>query len=211
MFTALILPTLRLPDEKPPANLTDFSALAARRADPPLQVPGALPARTPKSQQCRHADSSVYPYMETNVNATSMQYSQEDIPTKKSIRSIAKHGKDTPFRHHTVIQEYIASLVNRNGYNNLVSYNTSVESAEKIGNEWKLVLRREEDGQDVWWEEWFDAVVVASGHFNVPYIPAIKGLEEFERQRPGSVKHSKMFRGRDAYQDKVQRKNPLLE
>jgi hypothetical protein len=131
-----------------------------------------------------------------------MSFSQETIPTQRSPLSIAKHGNDTPFRHHSVIQKYIASLVNRNGYDELVSYDTTVERAEKIGEEWRLVLRKEEESEDVWWEEWFDAVIVASGHYNVPYIPNISGLEELEKRYPGSVKHSKMFRGREAYRGK---------
>ena len=53
------------------------------------------------------------------------------------------------------------------------------------------------------WEERFDAIVVASGHYSVPYIPRIDGLEAFERAQPGSVKHSKMFRGRNEFRGKV--------
>ena len=104
-----------------------------------------------------------------------------------------------------MIRNYIESLVSRNGYDELVSYNTSVELAEKVGNKWRLVLRRDGDvrAEDEWWEEWFDAIVVASGHFNVPYIPKIEGLAAFEQSRPGSVKHSKMFRGRDTSRGKV--------
>lgn len=134
-----------------------------------------------------------------------MSFSQEAIPEQRSQLSISKHGDDTPFRSHAVIRKYVESLVHRNGYEKLVSYNTTVELAEKVGNEWRLVLRKEGDvrGEDEWWEEWFDAVVVASGHFNVPYIPKIDGLDALERARPGSVKHSKMFRGRDAYRGKV--------
>jgi cation diffusion facilitator CzcD-associated flavoprotein CzcO len=37
----------------------------------------------------------------------------------------------------------------------------------------------------------------------VPYIPGIPGLEETERNRPGTVIHSKHFRGRDMYENKV--------
>jgi len=130
-----------------------------------------------------------------------MSFSQEPVPEGATQLSISKHGKDTPFRHHSIIRKYIESLVNRNGYEKLVSYNTTVELAEKVGNEWRMVLRKDGDvwGEDEWWEEQFDAVVVAGGHYNVPYIPHIKGLADFERTRPGSVKHSKMFRGRDAY------------
>lgn len=113
------------------------------------------------------------------------------------------HGDDTPFRHWTVMREYVAGLFGRNGYGGLVEYGVSVERAVKDGEEWVLTVRREDDEKDVWSEERFDAVVVASGHFNVPWIPAIEGLEEFERARTGSVLHSKMFRGRDAFGGKV--------
>jgi hypothetical protein len=135
-----------------------------------------------------------------------MSFSQEPISSERSDVSIAKHGEDTPFRHHSVIRKYVESLVNRNGYSQMVSYNTTVELAEKVGSEWRLVLRgsRETDSEDEWWEERFDALVVAGGHYSVPYIPKIEGLEAFERARPGSVKHSKMFRGRDAYKGKVE-------
>lgn len=147
----------------------------------------------------------MYPYLETNVANLSMSFSQEPIEGVRSPLSVSKHGDDTPFRHHKIINEYISSLVHRNGYQKLVSYNTTVELAEKVGNEWRLVLRKDGDvdGEDEWWEERFDAVVVASGHYTVPYIPKIDGLQELELDRAGSVKHTKMFRGRHLYKDKV--------
>jgi hypothetical protein len=170
----------------------------------PIAIPSKLPTSVAKSLQPRYAESSVYPYLETNVDSIPMSFTQESIPVVVSQLSVSKHGKDTPFRHHAVVRKFVESLVRRNGYENLVSYNTTVELAEKIGNEWRLVLRKEnsQDSQDEWWEERFDAICVASGHFNVPYIPAIKGLAEFEQGHPGSVKHSKMFRGREAYRGK---------
>ncbi|KAF1922408.1 FAD/NAD(P)-binding domain-containing protein [Didymella exigua CBS 183.55] len=195
-----------LEDKSPPPNLLpeDLEALANRTGDLPLQTPPELPARQPKVTQARYAESSVYPYLETNVDSLAMSFSQEAIPEQRSQLSVSKHGDDTPFRTHAVIRGYVESLVQRNGYEKLVAYNTSVELAEKVGNEWRLVLRKDGNvrGEDEWWEEWFDAVVAASGHFNVPYIPRIEGLAALERKHPGSVKHSKMFRGRDAYQAK---------
>lgn len=183
----------------------DLDALANRTGDLPLKTPSKLPARQAKINQARHAETSVYPYLETNVDSIAMSFSQEAIPEQRSQLTISKHGNDSPFRSHTVIRSYIESLVSRNGYERFVSYNTSVELAEKVGSKWRLVLRRDGDvrAEDEWWEEWFDAVVVACGHFNVPYIPKIEGLAAFERSRPGSVKHSKMFRGRDSYRGKV--------
>jgi cation diffusion facilitator CzcD-associated flavoprotein CzcO len=145
----------------------------------------------------------VYPYLETNVDDVPMAFSKEPVPVQRSSLSISKHGEDTPFRHHSVMREYIAGLVNRNGYEQLVSYNTAVELAQKVDDEWRLVLRSDGATEDEWWEERFDAVIVASGHYSVPYIPKIQGLTEFEKSRPGSVKHSKMYRGRETYRGKV--------
>lgn len=137
----------------------------------------------------------------------------ESIPDERSAWSIAMHGADTPFRHWEVLKRYVAGLFDRDGYGALVTYGTCVERMVKDGAEWVLTLRKEsplpagEEDDDVveeeWWTERFDGVVVASGHFNVPWVPPVPGLDEWERARPGSVLHSKLFRGRDAFQGKV--------
>jgi cation diffusion facilitator CzcD-associated flavoprotein CzcO len=145
----------------------------------------------------------VYPYLETNIDDLPMQFHQEPIPEERSDHSIALHGPKTPFRHWDVIRRYVKSLVERRGYEDLVSYRTTVEQVEKVGTEWKVTLRKDGKESDYWWTEWFDAVVVASGHFWVPYVPSIEGLEAFEKARPSSVVHSKHFRGREIFKGKV--------
>lgn len=156
----------------------------------------------------------------------------ESIPDERSAWSVAMHGPDTPFRHWEVLRRYVAGLFGRDGYGGLVAYETCVERIVKEAGsgEWVLTLRREVtptaakaaaaeeggggkegggmvdeegEGEEEWWTERFDGVVVASGHFNVPWVPPVEGLEEFERARPGSVLHSKMYRGRDAFKGKV--------
>ncbi|KAM7192741.1 dimethylaniline monooxygenase [Rhypophila sp. PSN 637] len=189
-------------DSTRPPPISNLCALADRTADPPVPIPEKLPAQTSKADQPRFTESSVYPYLETNVDALAMEFSQEPFPDQKSDRSIAVHGQDTPFRHWELVRQYIESLVTRNGYQDFISYNTTVEKVAKVGAEWKVTLRKEGQKTDYWWVEWFDAVVVASGHYWVPYIPAIEGLAEMEKLRPGSVIHSKHFRGRDLYKDK---------
>lgn len=180
-----------------------MKGLAERTADSPIKIPQQLPAYTPKCEQPRFTESSVYPYLETNIESLPMQFSQEPIPDEKSQRSIDFHGPDTPFRHWDVMRRYIASLTERNGYEDHISYSTTVEKAEKVTGEWKLTLRKDGSERDYWWTENFDAVIVASGHYSVPYIPHIKGLDQLQKLRPGSVIHSKHFRGRDLYKGKV--------
>lgn len=193
--------------------MVDFEGLAARTADAPLEIPSELPCRTPATSQDRFTDSPVYPGLETNVDAGVMSYSQEPIPTIRSQWSIDRHGPETPFRHHSVIRGYVEDLFTKKGHHGLVQYNTTVERAVKNpkDNKWALTIRRRElhDGvpSDYWWTETFDAVVVASGHYAVPYIPAIPGLEEFSTLYPGSVEHTKHYRGPEKYRGKVFNQN----
>ncbi|KAK1707127.1 hypothetical protein CaCOL14_011843 [Colletotrichum acutatum] len=200
-----------LGEKKPPPLIQpdELNLLSARKADPQLPaIPPNLPAQLPKSPSPRYSESTVYPYLETNVDFVPMQYTQEPFPAQQSEHSRSIHGEDTPFRHWSLVQDYVRSLVDRRGYGDFISYNTTVERAEKVhaengsGEEWKLTLRKDGENTDYWWEERFDAVIVASGHYSVPYIPSIDGLSEFARDRLGSVIHSKHFRGRDAFKGK---------
>ncbi|KAJ5614478.1 hypothetical protein N7528_008132 [Penicillium herquei] len=194
-------------EDEPPRQL-DFDGMADRTTDAPLEIPSELPCRTPAVTQDRYTDSPVYPGLETNVDAGVMSYSQEPIPTIRSQWSIDRHGPETPFRHHTVIRQYIEDLITKKGYTDLVEYNTTVERAVKDAKtqKWVLTIRRREiqNGKpsDYWWVETFDALVVASGHYAVPYIPAIPGLKEFAARYPLSVEHTKHYRGPETYRGK---------
>ncbi|KAE8351240.1 hypothetical protein BDV28DRAFT_162479 [Aspergillus coremiiformis] len=184
----------------------DIDKLSVRTADGPVAIPANLPRYVPALSQHRYRDSHVYPSLHANVDASVMEYSQEPIPRIRSEWSVSVHGPDTPFRHHTVIRQYIEDLLNRNGYQDLVEYNTTVERAEKDTKtgKWILTLRRasQPGGFDYWWTETFDALVVASGHYAVPYVPAIKGLKEFAKKYPASVEHTKQYRGPERYRGK---------
>lgn len=197
-----------------PAKLSDFDRLANRTADAPVEPPKRLPGYAPRCRQQRFADTSVYPTLEANIDASVMEFSQEPIPEIKTQNSVQLHGPNTPFRHHTVIREYLENLLNRNGYQDLVEYNTTVERVEKIkaSNEWKLTLRKSGPlgNFDYWWTEHFDAVVVASGHYFVPYIPQIDGLEQWARNYPESIEHTKGYRGPQKYRGKVCYVEPFL-
>ncbi len=188
-------------------KITDFVAIAQRTADKPLKIPSNLPVNTKSSSENRHSETSVYPLLETNVDAAVMEFSREPIAEVRSQLSIKRHGPDTPFRHHSVVQKYVEGLLNRNGYQDLVEYNTTVEKAEKVtaAGPWRLTLRRSGAGNegDYWWSEDFDAVIVANGHFTVPFIPEVEGLAAFSAKYPGSVEHSKGYRGPTKYRGKV--------
>ncbi|KAF9893540.1 hypothetical protein FE257_010852 [Aspergillus nanangensis] len=197
-------------DEGEPPSLGDLDALSSRAVDKPVPIPDTLPGVAPRLQAHRFSDTPVYPALEANIDASIMQFSQERIPEIRSQRSIDTHGPDTPFRHHTVISKYIEGLVNRRGYNNLVEFNTTVENVKKNSNpsspqkRWTLTLRQHHPGRehDFWWQEEFDAVIVATGHYSVPYIPKIPGLKEFAAAHPDRIEHTKGFRDPEKYRGK---------
>lgn len=185
----------------------DLETLAGRQyADKPVVPPSTLPSVQPAVKQHRFIESSIYPYLETNIAADVISYSQEPIPDVRSELGISRNGVDTPFRPYKTIKIWVADMVERDGYSELVSYNTTVELAEKNeeSGKWTLYLRKslEGTGQDYWWTETFDAVVVATGHYMVPWIPSIPGLQEFSDASSGAVIHSKAYRDKELYRNK---------
>lgn len=212
LFIVFLTWKSRIYDEDKPSQLDDLDALSNRSADQPIPIPENLPCTAPRLQKHRFMDTPVYPTLETNIDASIMEFSQEPIPVIRSEKSIKQHGPDTPFRHHSVISKYIEGLVSRNGYGDLAEFNTTVERAKRNntapadgGKRWTLTLRQNSPSQqdDFWWQEEFDAVIVASGHYSVPYVPHIKGLKEFVATYPGSVEHTKEFRDPEKYRGKV--------
>lgn len=135
-----------------------------------------------------------------------MSFSQEPFPAERTALNISRHGADSPFRHWKVVGKWVESLFDRKGYNDLVSYSSSVELIQKdeTTGKWKVTIRQalENGTHDKWWTESFDAIVVASGHYFVPWIPAIPGLKDLERNFPGTVDHSKAWRGPEKYRSK---------
>lgn len=187
-------------DQPGTAHQLPIRALSTRSADQPIAIPKEFPTWTTKSTAYRFAETSIYPTLETNIAAQAMEFSQEPIPDIKSELSVQRHGEDTPFRHHSVIQEYIESIADP--FESLIRYNTTVERIEKKADKWQITLREGDSLRDYWSVESFDAVIVASGHYTVPFVPHIEGLAEFAERYPGSVEHTKSFRGPEKYRGK---------
>lgn len=188
-------------------ELPDIQALTSRTADKPLPLPSSVPSITPASTQYRFSDTSIYPDLTTNINVKCMSFSQEPMSEVLSDWTRKYHGDDSPFRHWKVVKDYISNLLDRHNYNSLVSYNTTVELVSRnlpdSPQKWTLTLRKAISAtEDKWWTEMFDAVVVANGHYTVPYLPPIPGLDAYAKKFPSKVTHSKSFRSPKDYINK---------
>ncbi|KAI1472353.1 FAD/NAD(P)-binding domain-containing protein [Daldinia caldariorum] len=168
--------------------------------DPPLEIPKDLPQTTPPNQQERFSKTPIYNSLTTNVPDVAMCFSDRRFA----------YG---PFPPHHVPKQYVESYFSAHRTDSLLSLNTTVEDVTKLRPDpedvlglerWKLTLRRYDPARrvDVWWEEEFDAVILANGHYSVPYTPPVKGLEAYMRAYPGRVSHSKSYRSPLAFAGK---------
>ncbi|KAK0668181.1 putative monooxygenase [Cercophora samala] len=191
----------------PPA-IPSLPLLLSGKADLAAPVPEQFPTETPKSEavnshQLRFSDSAQHEHLHSNIHPDIMCYTEEPLPPTLSERSVQKYGSHTPFRHREVIRTWIEDIFTRGGHDRYLSLNTTVERAEKVSGEWVLTLREDGRGdKDYWWQERFDGLVVASGHYNVPWIPETEGLVEFDKRWPGKIQHSKHFRRGEKYKGK---------
>ncbi|KAI1078742.1 thiol-specific monooxygenase [Whalleya microplaca] len=182
--------------------------LITQCADLPIHIPDRVPCETKSSEsnsyRNRFSDTAVHATLHSNLSPTTMSFTQEPLPDTISEQTLKQYGVGTPFRHREVIREWVEQIFRRGGHDKLISFNTTVERAEKQENNWVLTLRKDipGEGKDYWWQEEFDAMIVASGRYNVPYIPQIPGLVEYEDKYPGSIRHSKHFRGVEEFKDK---------
>ncbi len=196
--------------------MTSVRALVDQKADLPVSPPPQLPALTAQrpevnNKEHRYSYTPVYPGMQSNIDARIMAYTKEPFPVfRDPITNEVIDGQ--AFRDSEVIREWVESLVDRKGYRHKVEYNTTVELAEKEGSKWILTLRKSLPGgqHDYWWQEKFDAVVVAGGHYHIPRFSPVRGLADFAETHPGVVEHSKMYRGPEKYRGKVSFETTLI-
>ncbi|KAF2658833.1 putative dimethylaniline monooxygenase [Lophiostoma macrostomum CBS 122681] len=162
--------------------------------DPPLKTPARLPTTTPPSPQYRYDRTPIYADLTTNVPAIAMSFSDRPFA----------YG---PFVPHWIPKQYIENYFSFHQADKHLSLNTTVEDVSRIVGKnkgeykWKLKLRRYDPIQHVddWWEETFDAVIIANGHYSVPIVPQVPGLNEYMKKYPGRVVHSKSYRTSESY------------
>ncbi|EFQ30641.1 hypothetical protein CGRA01v4_12657 [Colletotrichum graminicola] len=156
--------------------------------DPAVEIPGELPLVKPHNQQERYSQTPIYHSLTTNVPDIAMSFSDAKFA----------YG---PFVPHWIPRQYIENYFSLHKTDSVLVLNTTVEDVTRVTTkdrpeQWRLTLRKFDAARnvDVWWQEVFDAVVLANGHYSVPYVPYVKGLDEYIKKFPGRVVHSKIYR-----------------
>ncbi|KAL2808964.1 hypothetical protein BJX63DRAFT_435594 [Aspergillus granulosus] len=170
-------------------------------------IPDTLPAFTEPVAEDLTARTGIHDALDSNVGSKVMAFTYADFPEINSAISVRQLGRANPTRPYRVVAGYLEDILRP--YLDLVSFSTTVERVEKISQngKWRITARQRghflrNQPAEYWWSEDFDAVVVASGHYNVPLIPEIEGLAEAFSDHPGVFEHSKSFRHANDYVDK---------
>lgn len=168
-------------------------------------IPKKLPQFAFPSPEDTTARTGIYDTLDSNVGSKAMAFTHKPFPKINSALSVKQFGHSNPTHPFRVITGYLEDLFN--DYHHLASFNTTVEKVKKQDRKWILTLRqsghvRDGKSKDYWWQEEFDAVIVASGHYSVPLVPDIPGLEVAFAAYPTRFEHSKAYRAQNDYVDK---------
>ncbi|KAG7661697.1 uncharacterized protein J8A68_004755 [[Candida] subhashii] len=165
------------------STITDSSIIPIPSESPSIDL---QPVKTPADEYIY--PTAVYDDLDTNVPKDIMSYGglefREELPIFPDRRDVLEY-----------INEYSEEILP------YVRFNTKVVSVEQVEEyKWKVVSRPINDStqggkldqEDLC--EVYDAVVLAAGNYEVPYIPDRPGLEEWNQSFPGSVTHVKSYR-----------------
>lgn len=133
--------------------------------------------------------------------------------------------ESTPlFAHNSIVRKYIEDLSTRTGVHRDTIYGARVQRVKKDGSGWEVTwimlqkkstkiehtaVRAIKSRQfpfifaDQMMLKYFDAVVLATGHYHAPRVPNIPGLSQAKKRCSTRVMHSKEYRVPDAFKDKV--------
>lgn len=104
---------------------------------------------------------------------------------RTNVPDVAMCYSDSPFAYgpfvpHHVPRQYVENYFATHGTDPFLVLNTTVEDVSRLPpaphsagwNRWRLTLRQSDPvgHVDRWWQEDFDALIMANGHYSVPYV-----------------------------------------
>ena len=162
-----------------------------------VSVPQTTPHELPEAPiWSENASAPIFPNpmysdLNTNIPKGLMQFSDLDFPSGSLL---------FPTREdvHNYLIKYSQDV------RHMISFATQVEDVRLVTEgsheRWKLFARstitRELKETD------HDAIIVANGHYSVPYVPSVPGMEAFNAAHPHIITHSKTYRSPDSFLNK---------
>ncbi|KAI9307159.1 hypothetical protein BJ944DRAFT_262377 [Cunninghamella echinulata] len=183
-------------------NNPPLPSIDALKVDPPLK----------KKDPFINLHSPIYPNLHTNLPTHVMQFRDFDFDEATPL-----------FPTHKDVLNYLQQFTAKFELTSHIQLNTSVIHADydTAKKEWTLTLQVNkkrkpqteissnnninndgEDNQPFIYTESYDALVVATGHYSIPYIPDFNGIEHL-KQNNISWNHSRDYRHPDIFKNKT--------
>ncbi|KAL4894520.1 hypothetical protein BDV59DRAFT_175632 [Aspergillus ambiguus] len=134
--------------------------------------------------------SPIYRTLDTNIPKELMAYGEKQFPSKSQVLPPFWVVKQ-------YLEEYAADI------RDLINFETEVVDARQnpppVGG-WRITTRNLRTDTTV--TNSYDAVVAASGHFDIPYMPDISGIKQWNEHFPGIICHSRLFDSPEGFRGK---------
>ncbi|KAJ5176834.1 uncharacterized protein N7482_002711 [Penicillium canariense] len=125
--------------------------------------------------------SPLYDRLETNIPKELMRYSDKAFPPDAQL-----------FPKHRTVKQYLEEYAeDTRSHIHFETQVVDVKLSDPSLSTWDVTTMDLHKG--VGNTRTYDAVVVASGHFIVPYIPAIPGIAAWNQSYPETISHSKFY------------------
>ncbi|PYI32906.1 FAD/NAD(P)-binding domain-containing protein [Aspergillus indologenus CBS 114.80] len=134
--------------------------------------------------------SPIYEALETNLPKEIMRYSDKHFDAKTQVMPTHAAVKD-------YLQDYAEEI------RGLIQFETQVSDVRKdvLGaGSWSVTTKNLRTGDAR--TDAYDAVVVASGHYDLPFTPNIAGITQWNEAYPGVILHSKLYDSAEQFRDK---------
>lgn len=125
--------------------------------------------------------SPIYRALDTNLPKELMPFSDKLFPADAQA-----------LPHHTTVKQYLEEYADDvRGHIQFETQVLDVRRSSSDARKWDLMARNLRAGTNT--TDVYDAVVVANGHYEVPYVPSIAGISDWNKTYPGVISHSKVF------------------
>ncbi|GLA49322.1 hypothetical protein AnigIFM63604_004985 [Aspergillus niger] len=134
--------------------------------------------------------SPLYKTLDTNIPKEMMGYGDKSFEQDSQV-----------FPKHSAVKKYLDEYAE--DIKNVIQFETQVVDVRKTEgapHAWSLTTKNLRERIEK--THSYDAVVVASGHFDVPYTPDIAGIQAWNTAYPGIISHSRLFDSAESFRDK---------
>ncbi|KAI9715413.1 MAG: hypothetical protein M1828_000873 [Chrysothrix sp. TS-e1954] len=139
----------------------------------------------------------------SEIRVTSLTCKLANLPKMLMQHSDAPFGAGVQlFPEHETITSYLDRYAE--DVRHLITFETQVTHIERVPYDehsiWRVSTRNIRTNSSNVGD--YDAVLITSGHYSVPFIPSIDGISHWNSRYPSVISHSKLFRKPEAFRGK---------